>query len=158
MKSNLIKINNLNIGKGGTLKEILDKWERIGFLDRITKKETKLKVALVMEEVAYILLNNKIKNKYDYLEMVVFPVSRRVVTKLYDRKITNKIKKDNLVKSLDGKFIINELNRLLKFNYDFFKKIYNGYEKNIDIEAEATAFISEKIESIHYLKNFNKTK
>lgn len=137
----------------GTNEEILEHWEKVGFLIGIKDEDVKLKTALIMENMAKILMK---ENTFKNIDTIAFPVGFRVIRKLYDRKFKSDEQKEKLVNSLTSEFILTELDRLLTISTELYDEIYHGYDKDVDIEAETIAFISDRIEHLHYLQNYKK--
>lgn len=141
---------NISLGYGKTDNEILKNWDKTYFLTGLSG-EVKLKTALIMEDMFKIL---KKKNKFKNIDIVAFAAGRRIVTKLYDRKFKSDEQKEKSINLLTSKFILNELNKLINISTNLYNEIYKGHEKLVDIEAEMLAFICDRIEHLHYLKNY----
>lgn len=106
------------------IKDVTDKWEKLGFLENC---ENKSQLARIYEDLAQILVYNKIplKNK-EKIDGVVFPIVYRIYK---DRKINfDKIELILMIKDLDQKVETID---------------YSQSYTRMDAEAEFTSIYSE---------------
>lgn len=147
-KLNSLKYEQLSeweVGKA-VLKDIVNRWEQIGFLDGIEDEKKKEMIAVAFDNMAYDLVTEnerviKIEKRYDFncapydetdnfaqFNVIVFPIIRRVIMK------TDNFTYDKFLRAL-------EKLSFLAINYD-------GYEYNCDFEAEYCSVISGAIEEM----------
>jgi hypothetical protein len=167
--SELLNSGMVGFAKSNNLssEQIVTNWTQSGLLEGLTGA-TKTKVALVMEETAQIMLSFRDYANISY-ETIVFPIIRRVISGIergdYDFVFPGKPKpnvipqtydevKDGLIDLIDGKVILSQVSRLWPLSLEFFYKIYD--DKEVDIEAEAAAFVAERIEHLYLIQFRNK--
>jgi len=139
-------LSKWNVGEA-VIKEAVNRWENMGFLNGIIEEEKKEIIAVAFDNISHDLLTEnerviKIKKKYEFncmpddetkigvnFDVIVFPILRRVICKVdnfsYDEFLTYLEKFSFLAINYDG--------------YDFMGKC--------DIEAEFCALLSLIIEN-----------
>lgn len=156
--SELLNSGRFGLGKS-TKEEIVRNWEDSGLLHGIEDEPLKEKVALTLEDVAEIMLNMLDYNAYGgRFDTIVFPITRRIFSDIDKGRFSYLVKGDyeemkaGLIGMVTADFIIKKGSKLFIPTFNFFEKIYKD-EKNVDIEAEACAFIAERVTQM-YLREF----
>lgn len=146
-------LNSGMVGLGNkTEEETIKVWNQIGFLEGLEGKE-KIKVALLYEKIAEILLN--ISNVYAYnsnLDVIIFPMARRIAASI--KKIEHKEERaEGMLQLLTAEFIIKRASEIYPDALSFFEKHFS--KTLTDIEAECTYWMSELIAN-EYVMSFKK--
>ena len=147
-------------GMSNTSKEqIIKNWEASGLLEGIDDKIIREKTALVLDDGAKILLNVVDYSPYSgRFDTVIFPIIRRLISSVDKGEYSYIIKGDyeeikfGLIDLITADFIIKKASKLYEPSLEFFGKIYEG-EKLVDTEAEACAFVAERVTQM-YLREF----
>lgn len=134
----LLNSGMVGFGKQQTKEQIVTNWKATGLLEALNERLT-IKTALTMEEVAQILLNtNQYFNIDGRIDVVAFPITRRIIVKLDEEK------NEGLTELITGDYIMKKLGKLYPMTLQFFGKLYKD-DRKFDVEAEASAFIADKI-------------
>jgi hypothetical protein len=133
------------------IKAAVNRWQPLGFLDGIANKNKRDILAVAYDNIAHDLLTeNKrvvdIKNRYDFncnpddekeydfnFDVIVFPLLRRVVCGAVGK--TDGATKFNYKKFLD-----------YLEDFSFLAINYDGYNREMDVEAEFVAILALLIE------------
>lgn len=156
--SELLKSRMVGLSDTKTTDEqIVTNWEQSGLLEGIGNEYTKVKTALLLEGVAKILLQS-----YNYyptsgnFDTIIFPITRRVMSSIDngDFKLVKDYDdvKEGLLELITPEMILERTSKMYMATIEFFNKIYDG-EQNYDVEAEACAFMAEKVTQL-YLGSF----
>ena len=162
-------VKDLKFEDCNTDEEIVDFWNRLGFLDRIEDNFKKKCVAKAMHTMAKKLIN---EDKYvddifpfSDFSVVIFPIIRRVIMDPYYKEI-NDFDVDFFVEIINDNTFVEMLkhmdkdhyNRLVELDiYNTIKEVLNNKtihdltqedceklkEQNIDLEAECVALMAE---------------
>ena len=139
------------VGKGGCDSKIIERWDRLGFIDGIKSDELRNRVALTLENAAQYMLSgndDEIKDGCN-LSTVIFPIIRRMLTHGKDSKKIKQVVefsqiagvlKENNLRTLS--FYINENP---KNKYD--KRFAPIFERFIELEGVETNSILSLIEA-----------
>ena len=125
------------VGKA-VIKEAVNRWEKLGFLDGIKDEDKIEQVAVAFDNIATDLVNeyervSKIEDRYNFnssykaeFNVIVFPMLRRIICKV-----------DNF-----------DYDKFLEFleQLSFIAINYEGYDFDCDVEAEFCAMVSLWIE------------
>ena len=130
-------LKNMLVGKA-VIKEAVNRWEKLGFLDGIKDEDKIEQVAVAFDNIATDLVNeyervSKIEDRYNFnssykaeFNVIVFPMLRRIICKV-----------DNF-----------DYDKFLEFleQLSFIAINYEGYDFDCDVEAEFCAMVSLWIE------------
>ena len=130
-------LKNMLVGKA-VIKEAVNRWEKLGFLDGIKDEDKIEQVAVAFDNIATDLVNeyervSKIEDRYNFnssykaeFNVIVFPMLRRIICKV-----------DNF-----------DYDKFLEFleQLSFIAINYEGYDFDCDVEAEFCAMVSLLIE------------
>lgn len=130
-------LKNMLVGKA-VIKEAVNRWEKLGFLDGIKDEDKIEQVAVAFDNIATDLVNeyervSKIEDRYNFnssykaeFNVIVFPMLRRIICKV-----------DNF-----------DYDKFLEFleQLSFIAINYEDYDFDCDVEAEFCAMVSLWIE------------
>jgi hypothetical protein len=155
----LLNVSNLGSKNGGD-DAIFERWNQLGFLEYVGTKDDKMLVALMFEELAYYMKNEETYKSDSRIETIAFPSLLRTIKEILseDNKKNSKEEKVGIIKNIDLSEFVDDVGKNLDLCMRVFANIHNdGIEnpKKIDLEAEATAFLSKEIGRKH-LYNFNR--
>jgi len=143
------------------IKDAVDRWTPLGFLDGIEDETKKEVLAVAFDNMANDLLKEnekvvKIEKRYNFncapddeskqgsfeFDVVVFPIIRRIICGVNGTRF-------------DGIGELFSYDKFLEYLDDlsFLAINYDGYEKECDFEAEFAAIISHLIEERFYNEN-----
>lgn len=157
-------LNSGRFGLGNKNKEdIVTTWEQTGLLEGVDDETVNEKIALTLEDVATKLISVADYTPYSpysgRFDTVVFPITRRVFSDINKGTYSHIIKgdyeemKSGLIDLITADFIIKTSVKLYIPTWEFFEEIYKDVN-NVDVEAEATAFVAERV-TMMYLREFN---
>lgn len=153
-------LNSGRFGKNDTPKDvIINNWTHTGLLDGIGSDMVLEKTALTLEDGAKILLQLSDYINYNRFDVAAFPIIRRVISDIDKSRYPYAIGRDKnyeehreaLIDMIDADFIIKKGLKMYPKTVIFFSELYS--DENIDVEAEACAFIAERITKL-YLNQF----
>lgn len=153
-------LKSKTVGNCSSVEEIIKMWSDTGLLDGLNKQMSK-KVAIAMENCAKFLLSKEFpyieSTTNPFVDTVIFPVIRRCMSEIaktgankttslkWCKAETAKAVQKKLLNDFDVKLVY----KMLCENWDGLTKIienlYGADYKNIDIEAETCAHLSDMI-------------
>lgn len=152
--SYLLNSGHVGLGYGKqTDEEIIGKWEELGFLYNIEQPFMKRRLALSYEHIAHMILTMEEFYSYDRrLDTVIFPITRRVITKIFE---LGKENGEGMVFLLKDEQILKRASAIFSDAVSIYNKHFS--KSDIDIEAEATAWVSDMIAQ-EYVGSFRNKK
>lgn len=146
--SELLKSGKIGLCDKST-EETTKSWEALGFLEGLEGSE-KIKIALLFEKTANILLNSN--NYHKSIDVVIFPIIRRAATAI-NRLVNNKERAEGMFQLITAELILKRANEIYFKSFNFYEELFSSTLS--DIEAECVLWVSEMI-AHEYIQSFVK--
>lgn len=150
-KNNKMVFTDTNVieNREYTIEEIIERWDKLGFLDGFPEDKKEV-LAINYENMAHYLIYNDEDNVEDSFSTIIFPIIRRITSKIpikFDSRMLVKYILGITIENVE-QYVSETVRKYLKQNKN--KVIWDVYFmgdeipciNNIDIEAEICAALS----------------